>query len=97
MYKQEWKNRTSGEIQFNCFFKFVSNKQNRKMRVESVNNEIKLTFSKNALNITEIQSFIDYIKFREISALSKATQEDANKLAEEINQSWWDKNKHKFE
>ena len=70
---------------------------NRKMRVESVNNEIKLTFSKNALDITEIQSFIDYIKFREISALSKATQEDANKLAEEINQSWWDKNKHKFE
>lgn len=70
---------------------------NRKMRVESVNNEIKLTFSKNALDITEIQSFIDYEKFREISALSKATQEEANKLAEEINQSWWDKNKHKFE
>lgn len=67
------------------------------MRVESVNNEIKLTFSKNALNINEIQSFIDYVKFREISSLSKATQEDANKLAEEINQSWWDKNKHKFE
>lgn len=67
------------------------------MRVESVNNEIKLTFSKYALDITEIQSFIDYIKFREISALSKSTQEDANNLAEEINQSWWDKNKHKFE
>lgn len=67
------------------------------MRVESVNNEVKLTFSKNALDITEIQSFIDYIKFREISALSSATQEDANKLADEINQSWWDKNKHKFE
>jgi hypothetical protein len=70
---------------------------NRKMRIESANNEIKLTFSKNALDITEIQSFIDYIKFREINSLSKATQEDANKLAEEINQSWWDKNKHKFE
>lgn len=67
------------------------------MRIESVDNEIKLTFSKNALDITEIQNFIDYIKFREISALSKATQDDANKLAEEINQNWWDKNKHKFE
>lgn len=77
------------------FFKFVSKKQ--KMRIETVNNEIKLTFSKNALDITEIQNFIDYVKFREISALSKATQEDANNLAEEINQSWWDKNKHKFE
>jgi hypothetical protein len=38
-----------------------------------------------------------FISISKISALSKATQEDANKLAEEINQSWWDKNKHKFE
>jgi maltodextrin utilization protein YvdJ len=67
------------------------------MRIESINNEIKLTFSKKALDITEIQNFIDYVKFREINALSKATQEDANKLAEEINQAWWNKNKHKFE
>ena len=67
------------------------------MKVESGNNEIKLTFSKNALDITQIQSFFDYIKFREINVLSRATQEDAKKLAEELNQNGWDKNKHKFE
>ena len=67
------------------------------MEVESENNKIKLTFSKNVLDLSEIQSFIDYIKFREINSHSKATQEQADKLAEEINQSWWDKNKQKFE
>ena len=46
--------------------------------------------------ISEIQSFIDFIRFREITAKSKASQEDADKLAEEINQSWWEKNKNKF-
>ena len=67
------------------------------MQVESENNKIKLTFSKNVLDLSEIQSFIDYVKFREINSQSKATQEQADKLAEEINQSWWDKNKQKFE
>lgn len=67
------------------------------MRVESENNEIRLTFSKNVVNLFEIQSFIDYIKFREINSKSKATQEQADKLAGEMNQSWWDKNMYKFE
>jgi len=67
------------------------------MRIEQDNNEIKLTFSRNILDITEVQNIIDYVKFREINTLSSATQEDADKLADEINQSWWDKNKHNFE
>ncbi len=67
------------------------------MRVESSNNEIRLTFSTRAVDLSEIQSFIDYVKFREINSQSKATQEQADELAREINQSWWEKNKHKFE
>jgi hypothetical protein len=45
----------------------------------------------------EIQKFLDYIRIREITSKSNATQEDADKLANEINQSWWGKNKYKFE
>jgi hypothetical protein len=67
------------------------------MRIEQTNNDIKLTFSKKAMDLTEIQNIIDYVKFREINTLSKASQEDADNLAEEINQTWWKKNKHNFE
>lgn len=67
------------------------------MRIESENNEIKLTFSKNIVDLSEVQGFIDYIKFREINSQSKATQEQADKLSDEINEVWWDKNKDKFE
>ncbi len=67
------------------------------MRVLTENNEIILAFSKDAIDLSEIQGFIDYVKFREINAQSKATQEQADELSDEINQSWWDKNKHRFE
>ena len=67
------------------------------MRIETKNNEIILTFSKDAVELTEIQNFIDYIKFREINSQSKATQKQADELADEINQAWWEKNKNKFE
>lgn len=66
------------------------------MRIEQDNNDIKLTFSKKAMDLTEVQNIIDYVKFREINTLSKASQEDADNLAEEINQIWWEKNKHNF-
>jgi hypothetical protein len=67
------------------------------MNIVRENNEIKFSIPGDILEINEIQSFIDYIKFREITSKSKATQADADMLAEEINQSWWDKNKHRFE
>jgi hypothetical protein len=67
------------------------------MNIVRENNEIKFSIPDDILEINEIQSFIDYIKFREITSKSKATQVDVDMLAEEINQSWWDKNKHRFE
>ena len=67
------------------------------MRIERENNEIRFTIPDNIVDIDEIQNFIDYIRFKEITAKSKGTSSDANKLADEINQSWWDKNKSRFE
>ncbi|MCK4662286.1 MAG: hypothetical protein KAT68_05435 [Bacteroidales bacterium] len=67
------------------------------MNIVRENNEIKFSIPEDIFEINEIQNFIDFIRFREITSKSKATQEDADKLAEEINQSWWDKNKHRFE
>lgn len=67
------------------------------MRIERSNNEIKFTIPDNIVDIDEIQSFIDYIRIKEISSKSKGTDSDVNNLSDEINQSWWEKNKSKFE
>jgi hypothetical protein len=39
---------------------------------------------------------LNYLRYKEIVAKSKATQEDVEKLAREVNRSWWEKNKHHF-
>lgn len=67
------------------------------MKIETTNNEIRLSFSKNAVDLTEIQNFVNYIKFREINSQSEATQQQADEFADELNQAWWEKNKNKFE
>lgn len=67
------------------------------MEIVRDNNQISFSIPEGIFKINEIQSFIDFIRFREITAKSKATQKDADQLAEEINKSWWEKNKHKFE
>ena len=61
------------------------------------NNEIKFSIPDGIFDISELQRFVDYIRLREITAKSKATPEDVENLANEINESWWKKNKSKFE
>jgi hypothetical protein len=36
---------------------------------------------------------MDYLEYLEITSKSNARQSDADKLANELNQSWWEKNK----
>ena len=67
------------------------------MKIQNGKQEITLTFDKNALDVKELQRFIDYIKYREISSKSRATEADAEALSEEIKQKWWEQNKHRFE
>ncbi len=50
----------------------------------------------NSVDIEGAQRIIDYIRYQEITSKSKATQEDVDKLADEVNRSWWEKNKHTF-
>jgi len=67
------------------------------MRIERDNNEIRFSIPDNIVDIDEIQNFIDYIRFKEISMKSNASESNASDLADEINKSWWDKNKSRFE
>ena len=48
------------------------------------------------INIEEIQRFLNYLRYKEIVAKSKATQEDVDQLAHEVNKNWWKNNKHRF-
>ncbi|MGK6349983.1 hypothetical protein [Parapedobacter sp. DT-150] len=58
-------------------------------------NQIKITLS-SAIDSFGLQRLIDYINYLESVAKNKATQADADQLADEVNASWWNKNKTRF-
>lgn len=49
-----------------------------------------------SINNTYIEQLLDYLRVKSIAAESQATEEEIVKLANEINQSWWQANKQRF-
>jgi len=43
-----------------------------------------------------LQRIIDYLKYKEATAGSKADQEEIDRLAKESKANWWKENKHRF-
>lgn len=66
------------------------------MHIERTSNkEITITVS-SSINSFALQRLIDYIKYLEATSKSKAKQSDVDKLADEVNSSWWAKNRQRF-
>ena len=54
------------------------------------NNQIIITVS-SSVDSFGLQRLIDYMKYLEATAKSKAKQTDVDKLADEVNALWWEK------
>jgi hypothetical protein len=65
------------------------------MTVERTANEIIVRIP-NSVSIEEIKKFLNYLRYKEIIATSKATQVEIDELAVSVNKGWWAKNKQKF-
>ncbi len=66
------------------------------MQIErNSNNQITIKVS-SSIDSYGLQRLIDYLKYLEATAKSKAKQSDVDKLADEVNASWWKKNKKRF-
>ena len=61
----------------------------------TTSNQITITIS-STVDSFGLQRLIDYIKYLEATSKSKAKQSDVDKLAAEINASWWKKNRDRF-
>ena len=58
-------------------------------------NKIVITLS-SSVDSFGLQRLIDYMKYLEATAKSKAKQSDVDKLADEVNGSWWNENRKRF-
>ena len=43
-----------------------------------------------------LQRFVDYLTYKEATALSKAKQSDVDSLAKEVKAGWWAKNRSRL-
>jgi hypothetical protein len=59
------------------------------------NNKITITVS-SSVDKFGLQRIIDYLKYLETTSKSKAKQSDIDKLADEVNSTWWQVNKTRF-
>ena len=59
------------------------------------NNQITITVS-SSVDSFGLQMLIDYVRYLEATSKSKTKQSDVDKLAAELNESWWKKNNKKF-
>ena len=60
------------------------------MIVERLNNEILIRIPSN-MTSSRIQSIIDYLRYEELTADSRATQEDVDMLSSEAKKGRWDR------
>ena len=65
------------------------------MTVARENNEIviRIPDAENEIEISELQKIIEYVKYCRIIKKSKASQEQIDQLAREVNSNWWNANK----
>lgn len=65
------------------------------MEIERRDNEIVIRVD-GGTDLTGIQRLLDFIKSREITSKSKATQQQIDDLAKQSKSSWWEENKSRY-
>jgi len=65
------------------------------MIVERTSNQIVIKVSPQ-VDAFGFQRIMDYLDYLEITSKSKSTQDDADNLADELNENWWVKNRKRF-
>jgi hypothetical protein len=49
-----------------------------------------------SINWEDLELMIRFIKYKQNVSKSKATQEEIDQLARDVNKQWWEENKHRF-
>ena len=58
------------------------------MTVERTNDEVIVRLSA-AINVEELQRVLNYLTYKEVTATSEATQEEADQLARDLKEGQW--------
>ncbi|PSR53691.1 hypothetical protein AHMF7605_09210 [Adhaeribacter arboris] len=65
------------------------------MIVERTNNELIIRLPA-TVDAAEIQDLLSYLRYQELTSKFTVKQSKVDKLARQVNQGWWERNKDKF-
>ncbi|MCF0055562.1 hypothetical protein [Dyadobacter sp. CY356] len=66
------------------------------MTIERNDQDIVIRLNAALFDINDVQKLINHFHFVESNAQNRGTEENAAKLAHEVETSWWAENRHKF-
>lgn len=64
--------------------------------VERTETDVRVTIPKNAVPPKQLNAFLDWLRLEEIAQRSGLSEEDADRIADEIKAEWWTANKDRF-
>ena len=64
------------------------------MVITTVGNNMVIELPKDLVDVTVVQAFLDYLRYKSIVSKSQATEEDIQRLTAEINESLAERNKY---
>lgn len=65
------------------------------MLIERTNKEVIIRLSA-SVNTDDLQDMVDYVRYKEITSKFKVSQKSVDKLADDVNKSWWAKNRKRL-
>jgi hypothetical protein len=65
------------------------------MLVERVDNEVIVRLS-GSIDTTDLEEMVDYLRFKEITSKSKATQDEVDSFVKEIKKGRWESNRKRL-
>ena len=65
------------------------------MLIERTNTEVIITLP-STVNTDDLQVFLDYARYKELTSTIKVSQKDVDILADKINKDWWTKNRKRL-
>ena len=64
--------------------------------VENTDTNVRVTIPKDAMSPKRLNAFLDWLRLEEISQRSSLSEEDADRIANEVKAAWWAANKQRF-
>ena len=77
--------------------KLISMGSTDRIKVDSTDNDLVITISREIIDVEEVQKLINYLRYRALVSKSEATDEDIDQIVNEINEGLALRNRSKLE